>query len=124
MPRGPRVRLRDAPKKPGPKSRKEKAVQPRRAGQAKRRQFRANNKRSKMTMHRYCNGYKMIWSKAGRYVRRLAHFPKPNTCDPLNQQGGYMPALPGEINLTGKQAAAILEKCAEAEGTREFQAMS
>ena len=100
------------------------AVKPRRAGQAKRRQFRANEKRSKMTLHRYCNGYKMIWTKAGRYVRRLSHFPKPGSCDPRNQQGGYMPALPGDVRLTGKQAAAILEKCADADGTREFQTMA
>ena len=76
-----------------------------------------NKKRNKSTMSRYRNGYKMMWEKAGRYVCRLPKFPKPGTCDSRNQHKGYMPALPGELKLTGKQAANILEKVADAEGT-------
>ena len=35
------------------------------------------------------------------------------TCDPRNQHKGVMPALPGELMVTGKQAATILEKVAD-----------
>ena len=38
------------------------------------------------------------------------------TYDARNQHGGVMPALPGDFELTGAQAAQILEKCAVAEG--------
>ena len=38
------------------------------------------------------------------------------TYDPRNQHGGVMPALPGDFELSGKQAAIVLEKCAETKG--------
>ena len=41
------------------------------------------------------------------------------TCDPRNQHKGVMPALPGELMVTGKQAATILEKVADDPETRD-----
>jgi len=70
-------------------------------------------------MARYRNGYRMMWDKAGRYVRRLKYFPEVGSCDSNNQMKGVMPALPGECRLSGKQAATILEKCADHPDTKD-----
>ena len=75
MVRSGRVRVVEKRKKSGPASYREIAKRPRRAGQGKRRQFRANKKKSNATMARYRGGYKLMWKKAGRYVRRLCGFP-------------------------------------------------
>lgn len=110
-----RVRIRKKGKKRGPKSYREKAVFPKGAGIAKRRQWRRNNKLDTETMKRYRRGYNTIWScpQAARYCRNLKHFPRPKTCNPHNQHGGVMPALPGEVTLSGKQAERIFEAVAE-----------
>ena len=75
MVRSGRVRVVEKQKKRGVPSYREIAKRPRRAGQGKRRQYRANKKKSNMTMARYRGGYKLMCKKAGRYVRRLSGFP-------------------------------------------------
>ena len=97
---------------------REKAVKPRRIGIGKRKAWRVNIKKSKHTMARYRYGYRLIWSLsfAGAYASRLTNFNEPGTYDPKNQHGGAMPALPGDFSLSGKQAATLLEKCADTDG--------
>ena len=58
-------------------------------------------------MRRYRYGYRLIWIHAGRYVRRLKNFAEPGSFDRNNQHGGEMPALPGDVTVSGRQAATI-----------------
>ena len=120
MVRSGRVRVKKDKKKPGPASYREQAIRPRRAGQAKRRQFRVNKRRSPRSLQRYRGGYRLMWKRAGRYCKRLRRFPPPNTCDVRNQMRGVMPALPGEFWIAGKAAATILEKCADHADTKGY----
>lgn len=105
-------------RKPGPKSFTQRAQRPRRIGLHKRKQWRINQMKSKHTMRRYRYGYNLIFGlpTSSDYVRKLKHLPAPGSCDLKNQHGGAMPALPGELQLSGKQGATILEKCAETDG--------
>jgi hypothetical protein len=90
-----------------------KAKKPRKIGLKKRTQWRVNQKKSKHAMARYRYGWRLIWDFAAAYACRLPNFKGPDEYDPKNQHGGCMPALPGDFQLTGKQAATLMEKCAE-----------
>ena len=96
---------------------RQKAMRPKGIGLRKRTQWRINENKSKFTMRRYRYGYRLIFRlpRAREYARNLRRLPLPETCDKLNQHGGVMPAMPGELYLSGKQAATILEKCASNE---------
>ena len=112
--RGGRVRVKQGDKKKrGRKSYKDAGKLPRRAGFAKRLQFRVNKKKENSAHARYRGGYKLMWSRAGSYCRQLKRFPKPGTCDPKNVHRGKMPSLPGDFHLTPRQAATILESVCE-----------
>ena len=108
-----RVRNKKNPKKRGPKSYVEKAKLPKGAGIKKRKQFRINTKlKTAGTMKGYRAGYTIMFDRAPRYCRSLKRLPEPGSLPP-NQHDGFMPALPGRVHLSGKQASTILEKVAE-----------
>ena len=51
---------------------------------------------------------------AGPYIARCCKgLPPPGSYDKKNQHGGTMPSLPGDFQLSGRQAATILEKVAD-----------
>ena len=111
--------------KTGAESYLSKARKPRRIGIAKRIQFRKNIKKSKHTMRRYRVSYKLMHTLAKKYTSGLKNFGPPGSFDERNQHGGVMPSLPGDVHLTGRQAATILEKCADHEISYEqFRSIS
>ena len=79
MVRGPRHQRKEKPGKRGPKSWREKAKLPRKAGLDKRNQFRLNKKKSKAAMKRYRTFFRYMWRSetSGRYCARLG-MRKPN----------------------------------------------
>ena len=93
----------------------QKAHRPRRIGLKKRTQWRINENKSKFTMRGYRYGYRLLFRLPGvrEYARSLKRLPLPETCDKNNQHGGVMPAMPGELFISGKQAATLLEKAAD-----------
>ena len=92
----------------------DRAKLPFRAGFETEVQFRNNTKKSKYTMRRYRTHYKLMFRLEGRYIRRsIPRLPPPGTLDKRNQHGGEIPALPGEFNLTEKQAGVLFQKIAK-----------
>lgn len=93
----------------------QKAQRPRRIGLRKRNQWRINENKSIFSMRGYRYGYRLLFELPGvrEYARSLKRLPLPNTCDKNNQHNGVMPAMPGELFLSGKQAATLLEKAAD-----------
>ena len=107
-----RIRVKKGKKrKTGPKNFKEGAKQPRRAGHKKRLAFKVNTKKIGTALARYRGGYRLIWKRAGGYVRQLKHFGKPGTFDKRNHHRGAMPSqrrgrpAPGASNLSVGGAA-------------------
>lgn len=106
-----RVQTKRNPKKRGPKSYLELARLPRRAGYGKRVQWKKNKRKSKLTMRRYRNHFNLIFELEGPYIVRLCkRLGPPDSYDKRNQQGGCMPALPGEFVLTNLQAGKIFQR--------------
>lgn len=70
-------------------------------------------------MKRYRTFFRYVFraDRAGPYLRRCCKgLPPPGSYAKRNQHGGVMPALPGDFQLSGRQAAIVLEKVADSEG--------
>ena len=96
--------------KPGPKSLRDSAVLPKKAGRRMRAALRLNEFRSSSAMNCYRAGFNCAWKNAGNYMARIK-IPRPGEFDSKNQHGGRLWAVPHECKLTGIQAARILEHC-------------
>ena len=92
----------------------DEAELPKRAGFKAQVQFNNNTKRSKYTMRRYRTHYRLMWTLERRYMlRSVKGLKEPGSYNRKNQHGGVMPALPGEFNLTNKQAGRLFQKIAK-----------
>ena len=96
--------------KRGKKSAMEKATLPRRAGFMKQVQFERNKAKSKYTIKAYKVGFRLMWRTCPSYLMRIGMKP-PGEYPKTNQMGGIMFSLPGDIELSPRQAAQILWKC-------------
>ena len=88
----------------------ERATLPSRSGFMKQVQFERNKAKSKHTFYAYKVGFRTMWRTCPSYLIRIGMKP-PGEYRETNQMGGVMFSLPGEVDLTPRQAAQILWKC-------------
>ena len=95
----------------GVESFRDKAKLPRRAGWKVRVEYEKNEMRNAETMRKYRYGLRLWVQGCGKPFLKRIGVKLPGKYTKTNQHGGECFALPGDINLTGNQAAQILWKC-------------
>ena len=85
------------------------AMLPRRAGYRKQVQFERNSRKTMDTWKAYRAGFRLWWRACPDYLLRIG-VRGVGEYDPKNQTGGVMFTLPGDIELTERQAGQILWK--------------
>ena len=94
----------------GPKSYASLAQVPRGAGLRTRMAVRKNQMMGVSTMQQYRAGFKLMWRKARKYMKRIK-IKEPGQYEKTNAHKGKMWALPRECSLTGLQAATVIDTC-------------
>ena len=72
--------------------------------------FEANSEKSKHAIDAYIGGFRLWWRCCGDYLQKIGVKPE-GEYDKSNHTGGKCFCMPGDINLTEKQASRILWLC-------------
>ena len=72
--------------------------------------FEANSDKSKAAFQAYLGGFRLWWRCCPAYLLSIGVKPE-GSYGKKNHTGGKMFSLPGDINLTERQASRILWKC-------------